>query len=227
MSNLGRLTLAVGQLGDLADELVFVGGCTTELFITDKGSDYVRPTIDVDAIVETGKYGQYTAFEERLRAAGFSHDTSEGAPICRWKCGKTILDVMPVNGEFLGFKSAWYAEAVESAMKHQLTEKLFVKVVSPPYFLATKLEAFSDRGKRDYLGSRDLEDIITVVNGRGELVVEMESVHGAVRSYVAAEIRALLSERGFTDSIPGHLNPDTARISIVLARLERISLIST
>ena len=205
------------------DELVFVGGCTTELFITDLGSDYIRPTIDVDAIVQAVTYVEYTAFEDRLRAAKFSHDTSTGAPICRWKKGETLLDVMPVEGAVLGFNSKWYAEAVESAEVHKITEKLFVKAVSPPYFLATKLEAFFDRGNGDYLGSRDLEDIITVVNGREEIVAEMASAKEAVRSYVAVEVRTLLGERGFIDSLPGHLNPDTARISIVRERFELIS----
>lgn len=222
MSNLGRLILAVEQLGDLADELVFVGGCTTELFITDPGSAYIRPTIDVDAIVDAVTYGQYTDFEARLRAADFSHDTSEDAPICRWKKGETVLDVMPVQAAFLGFNSKWYAGAVESAQQHKITDKLSIKAVSPPYFLATKLEAFTDRGKGDYLGSRDLEDIITVVNGREELLTEIENAQDAVRSYVATEVRALLDQRGFVDSLPGHLNPDTGRISIVRRRLELI-----
>lgn len=223
MSKLELLIRAVKLLGDLADELVFVGGCTTELFITDKGADYVRPTVDVDAIVQTAKYGQYTDFEDRLRAAGFSHDTSPGAPICRWTNGGILLDVMPVDGEFLGFSSKWYREAVNAAEVHEIADKVFVKVVSPPYFLATKLEAFIDRGKNDYLGSRDLEDIITVVNGREEIVGEMARAKETVRLYVTKEIGTLLNKRGFIDSLPGHLNPDADRIDIVLQRLEHLS----
>ena len=226
MSNLGRLIQAVEQLGDLAGDLVFVGGCTTELFITDKGADYVRPTIDVDAIVRAATYSQYTDFEKRLRDAGFRNDTSEGAPICRWKKGGTLLDVLPVNGADLGFTSNWYAEAVDAAQVHKVAEGLFLKAVSPPYFLATKLEAFKDRGKSDYLGSRDLEDIVTVVNGREEIVAEVAAANESVRSYVSEEIGNLLAKRDFVDSLPGHLNPDTARINILRERFESLSRLS-
>jgi hypothetical protein len=50
--NLGLLRDAAGLLKPLLGELVFVGGCTTALFITDTGAAEVRPTYDVDAIAE-------------------------------------------------------------------------------------------------------------------------------------------------------------------------------
>ncbi len=43
-----------------------------------------------------------------------------------------------------------------------------------PYFLATKLEAFDCRGKNDYLMSRDMEDIVTVLDGRSEIIFEVQ-----------------------------------------------------
>jgi len=82
-------------LEPLLGELVFVGGSTTALLITDKAAADVRPTYDVDAIAEITSYAAYTEFSERLRKLGFTEDTSEGAPICRWRQKKTILDVMP------------------------------------------------------------------------------------------------------------------------------------
>ena len=50
--NLEMLRAAVKNLGELADEMVFVGGCTTGLLITDEGAAEVRATDDVDSIVE-------------------------------------------------------------------------------------------------------------------------------------------------------------------------------
>ena len=44
--------LAVEQLGDLANEMVFLGGCATGLLITDPAAPAIRVTRDVDAIVE-------------------------------------------------------------------------------------------------------------------------------------------------------------------------------
>lgn len=50
--NLEILMLAVDRLGDLANEMVFLGGCATGLLITDPAAPAIRVTRDVDAIVE-------------------------------------------------------------------------------------------------------------------------------------------------------------------------------
>jgi hypothetical protein len=44
------LERAAAALGPLADDLVFVGGATIELWITDPGAPGPRPTKDVDAV---------------------------------------------------------------------------------------------------------------------------------------------------------------------------------
>ena len=48
MTNLEMLAHIARGLGDLKDEVVFVGGATIELYITDPGAPKVRPTDDVD-----------------------------------------------------------------------------------------------------------------------------------------------------------------------------------
>lgn len=63
--NLEMLRVAVENLGDLADEMVFVGGCTTGLLITDEGAAEVRATDDVDSIVELTSYAQYNTFWDK------------------------------------------------------------------------------------------------------------------------------------------------------------------
>jgi hypothetical protein len=98
--------------------------------------------------------------------------------------------------------------------------------VNAVYFCASKLEAFGDRGKNDYLGSRDLEDVVAVVDGRQELVGEIKAAQGDVRSYLGKEIAKLLGVREFLDALPGHVPPDSAsqeRITTVMARLREIA----
>jgi hypothetical protein len=63
--NLRLLKQAAKLLIPVLDELVFVGGCTTGLFISDEGAGDVRPTIDVDAITEITSYADYASFSER------------------------------------------------------------------------------------------------------------------------------------------------------------------
>lgn len=190
--------------------MVFLGGSTAALLITDKAAAEVRPTYDVDAIAEIGSYAAYADFSERLRRCGFTEDTGEGAPICRWRQRKTILDVMPLDAKILGFSNSWYKPALDSAVLHDLEADLSIRVVTAVYFCATKLEAFAGRGKNDYQSSHDLEDLMAVVDGRAELVEEIHTAEAEVRTYIAAEVRKLLATHEFLDALPGYLLPDEA-----------------
>ena len=91
-SNTEMLRIAAENLGELRNELVFLGGCVTGLLITDPGAPEPRPTDDVDTIVEAATYSEYIQFSECLKEIGFREDTSEDAPMCRWVKDLTVLD---------------------------------------------------------------------------------------------------------------------------------------
>lgn len=158
----------VRLLAPVLGDLVFVGGCTTGLFITDPAAAGVRPTVDVDAIVDVATDAGYSTLAERLRALGLGEDTSPGAPMCRWRRDGVVVDVMPVDERILGFSNRWYPTALATARTLDLAGQR-VRVVTPPLFVATKLEAFRGRGRGDCLGSHDLEDIVTR-GGAGRLL---------------------------------------------------------
>lgn len=133
---------------------------------------------------------------------------------------------MPLDGSFLGFKNTWYEPALATAGKRELEPGLTILLISPVYFCASKLEVFRDRGKDDYQSSRDLEDMISVIDGREELVGEINAAKGDVRSYLGKQIAQLLQARGFLDALAGHLPPDDAsqaRLTIVTERLRAIA----
>lgn len=67
-----------------------------------------------------------------------------------------------------------------------------IRLITAPVFVATKFEAFHGRGGNDYLASHDLEDIITVIDGRPGLTQEIDQVDAELGRYLAAEINALL-----------------------------------
>ena len=223
--NLEQLIAAAALLRPMLGDLVFVGGAVTSLLVTDEGAGLPRTTLDVDAIAEIGSYAEYTVFGERLRALGFSEDTSEGAPLCRWVHSGTILDVMPLDERILGFSNRWYRAAMEAATMHQLFRDLEIRVVTAPYFLATKIEAFRSRGRGDFLASHDLEDLIFVIDGRSTIVEEVQTEAPLLREYLRTEIAGLLATPGFIDALPGYLLPDAAsqaRIGTVLRRLKAV-----
>jgi hypothetical protein len=224
--NLQLLTDAAKLLKPILEELVFVGGCATALLITDKAAADVRPTFDVDAIAEITSYAAYADFSERLRNLGFQEDAREGAPRCRWRQQTTTFDVMPLDKKILGFSNTWYRPAMDHAGEHELEKDLKIRLVAPVYFCASKLEAFAGRGKNDFHASRDLEDLIAVVDGRAELVGEIQAAARDARSYLAEEIKKLISIREFNDALPGHIPPDAAsqnRVGMIISRLEDIA----
>lgn len=215
-------------LRPLLDELVFVGGCTTGLLVTDVAAGGIRPTKDVDAIAELASYSQYADLSDRLRALGLSEDTSEGAPICRWRHGGFLIDVMPTDDKILGFANQWYVPAVRSAQTVRIAD-CDARLVTPVYFVATKLEAFRGRGKADVLASHDLEDIIAVIDGRPEIIVEIADAPTDVRRYIALEIGQLLDNKVFVEALVGFLLPDPAsqsRRPLLETRLKTIGKMS-
>ncbi len=223
--NLDMVALVAQRLGDLREEVVFLGGAVTALLITDLAAAEVRFTADVDVIVDLATHADYARLSDRIRKLGFKEDTSEGAPVCRWIVGGVKVDVMPTSAKVLGFGNRWYSPAIDHA-EERTVGKLLVRVVSAPFFLATKLEAFDGRGEGDYRASHDLEDLIAVVDGRPELVAEVAAMPKPLCDYLMRRVGQLLDEPAFMVALPGHLPGDEAsqgRVPVVLERLRALA----
>jgi len=218
--NLRRLAEAVRALGPLAHDVCFVGGSIVELLVTDAAARRFRPTLDVDAVAALTTTKQYYTFAERLRQRGFKEKTDDDV-LCRWRHGELILDVMPSDARALGFTNRWYGLALSTAWVAQVDERTEARVATAPCFIATKLEAFAGRGKGDYAGSHDIEDLLSVVDGRAELVEEVEAGPAELRDFLARASAELLRSRIFLNVYEGHLEP--GREPFVRARLERLA----
>ncbi len=224
--NLIILEAMVKALGDLRDALVFVGGCSTGLLVTSVQAQPIRVTKDVDVVVQVASTREYHAMESALRKRGFTHDMSEEAPICRWLYDSLQLDLIPSVPGILGFHNRWYTYAVESAQEAKLPSGASIKLITAPAFVATKLEAFKGRGAQDYLASHDLEDIITVIDGRAPLLDEARATPSELRQYLAEQVRALLEIPDFLDALPGHLPGDPASQAKLPRLIEKLQLLA-
>ncbi|MEW8076681.1 MAG: hypothetical protein AB2810_00490 [Candidatus Thiodiazotropha endolucinida] len=223
--NLKILTQAVERLGILSDEMVFLGGCATGLLITDKAAPPLRVTKDVDTIVEASTLAAYQRFSEKLRKQGFREDFSDGAPLCRWIADDVILDVMPTDSRILGFGNRWYESALKHAEVTTLPSGRNIRMVTAPYFLSTKMEAFDGRGRGDYLLSHDIEDMIAVLDGRPETVNEVQTADQELIENVRARFAQLLSDNRFIAALSGLMPGDQAsqaRVGLVIDRIEAI-----
>ena len=219
---IGRVAEALAAMG--LEDVVFVGGAVVGLLLTDPAAPAPRATDDVDVVLGETSRVAYHRLEERLRDAGYSQPM-EG-PICRWHIDGVNVDLMPINADVLGFTNRWYGAMMGLAVAMDLTDGRRARIVSAPYLVATKLDAFADRGAGDVLYSRDLGDIIALVDGREELVDEVCSTEVAARTFIANAFRALLDDPSFREAIPAHLQPDVAsqaRAPLIQERMRRIA----
>jgi hypothetical protein len=132
------------------------------------------------------------------------------------------VDVLALNEEVLGFTNIWY----EPALKHAFTVTLSgghpIRVITAPFFLGTKMEAFQGRGKMDFQASHDLEDFVAVIEGRDALLQEIAASPQSLRRYLADAAKMLLAESRFLDALPGFVLDDE-RVPLIKGRLATIA----
>lgn len=204
--NLESLSIIAHRLEELCNEVTFVGGCIMGLLITDKAAPDVRFTFDVDCIINVITKPDYHSLSEKLRQKGFKEMFLGNHPICRWNCNDILIDIMPTDKSVLGFSNKWYKDAQSNAISQKINNSTNINVISAPYFLATKLEAFKDRGKKDFLLSHDLEDIISLIDGRPEIVSDTSNAPDNLKKYLSFEFITLMNNDQFLQALPGHLN---------------------
>lgn len=223
-ANLRMLEFVARKLGVLNEEVVYLGGCSTALFINDPLLFDVRPTRDVDCIVDIISRSEYYKFAKKLEKQGFKQSINESV-ICRWHYDDIILDVMPTDEEILTFGNRWYKKAIKNPITHQLANDLTIKSVTAPYLLATKIEAFHARGNRDFLASQDFEDIINVISGYVEIADEVNSENNILKQNLKNFFKEMINDSEFITALPAHIDdvPDIAsRLETIKKRIKGI-----
>ena len=161
IDNLERVSAVLASLPDL---FVFTGGATISLYVDEILWDEIRPTKDVDCVVEIYSLLEYYSLAERLRLRGLQECTDLDAPLCRWVYQDLIIDVMPCDEGVLGFSNRWYKEGIANRITYRLPSGREIWIFPPIYLLASKVEAFLGRGK-DLRMSKDIEDIVVLLDG--------------------------------------------------------------
>lgn len=208
-TNIVRIKSVNNLLSRLDVDFVFVGGAVVSLYV-EREAEEARPTDDVDVLVEIYSRVDYDKMEARLRELGFQNDTTSKF-VGRYTHSGLIVDFMPINEKVLGFSNRWYNEAFRHAVFEQLDEQTVVKIFSPPYFIATKLEAFKSRGKNssgenDGRTSSDFEDIVFVLTHRESIWLEMAAAEPSLKQYLQDEFRVLMENPYFEEWIDTHTN---------------------
>ena len=188
-------------LDELQEKAVFTGGTTVPFYLTTDSPPPPRPTRDVDFVVQVASRAAYVHLQERLRELGFREDV-ESKVICRWKYKEIIVDIMPTEGDILGFANQWHKLGMSDLWKVSLDEGCTINLFSSVYFLASKLAAMQGReGGMDIRYSQDFEDIVSLLQGRKELEAEVNAAGEEVKDFIRESMEKLLSNRLLQEAI--------------------------
>lgn len=208
--NIVRLKAVANALKKLKTEVVFVGGATVSLYANHETAAEVRPTADVDVVIELLSYTDYSKLDEKLRAIGFINDIESGV-ICRYRIEGIVVDIMPTTSDAIGFSNKWYPDGFKHAIQYTIDEDNLISIFSLPYFIAAKLEAFRSRGKSNYRFSSDFEDIVYVLENAENLFEKLYDVSNKLRYYLVNEFKLLLADPDFEEGLYAHLEFKTAQ----------------
>ncbi len=202
--NIVRLKAVALALKGLKQEYAFVGGATVSLYATNPElAGEIRPTDDIDVVVELASYKGYAELDERLRNLGFVNDIRSGI-ICRYTIQGIIVDVMPTDPSVIGFSNRWYPEGFESAVSYQL-DRATIQIFSLPYFFASKWEAFKGRGNNDYRASKDFEDIVYVLENADDFETQIQNSPEHLKVYLRDGLKKIINRDDFEEGIYAHL----------------------
>lgn len=208
-------------LQDLNEKMVFVGGAVISVYTDDPAADEIRPTSDIDMAIKLTTYADWVKLSSRLLELGFNPNP-EGHATCSFLFNDIEIDIMPSQPGALGSTNRWYEPGFESLQEIKVNEQT-IQVLSAPYFIATKFEAFRSRGT-DYRTSHDFEDVIYIIDNRTSIVEEVLQADAVVRQYIREECTKILSDRNFPEIISVHIHPImlSERLAIVIEKLKKM-----
>ena len=180
---IANLAQVAKVLAPIPERFVFTGGAKIVLYLDEILWDEVRPTLDVDCVVEITSRADYYRLAEQLRGVGLEEDRAKDSPLCRWRYGDLIVDVMPCDESVLGFTNRWYPEAITHRVSYGLPDGQEIWIFSPIYFLASKVEAFGGRGG-DWRYSKDMEDIVLLLDGCEALLSDFRQANPGVQDFL-------------------------------------------
>lgn len=222
--NLALVAQVAKGLQELREKMVFIGGAVISLYTDDPAAEEIRPTSDIDMTINLANYNEWAQMQERLAELKFYPDP-EGHSICSYKYDKIAVDIMPAEDSSIGISNIWYKPGFKYLQQIELPEGVKINILPSPYFLATKLEAFKDRGANDFYGSHDYEDIIYLLDNRIKIVEEILAADEDVRTYIKQEINGIKNHPQANEILAMHIHPlvREERFGMLMEKIEKIT----
>lgn len=222
--NISLVSHVAKGLQELREKMVFVGGAVISLYTDDPAAEEIRPTSDIDMTINLANYADWVQMQERLAELQFYPDP-QGHSICSYKYGDIAIDIIPAGDSSIGVSNKWYKPGFQFIQQIQLSEGININVLPSPYFLATKLEAFKDRGKSDFYGSHDYEDIIYLLDNRTTIVEEILAAENNVKEYIKTELTTIKNHPQADEILAIHIHPliREERFKLLMEKIEKLT----
>jgi predicted nucleotidyltransferase len=219
--NLAVVAEVARALQNLKEQIVFVGGAVVSLYTDDPAADEIRPTGDIDITINVVNLSDWSHLQDQLATLGFYPDPF-GHSICSYKYNNIPVDIMSVEDSPFGPTNKWYKIGFNKLWT-VLVEDQVIKILAAPCYLATKFEAFLDRGN-DYRTSHDIEDIIYIIDNSTNIVCEVIESESKIRLFIAQQFQHLLDIGMLDEVLMAHIHPLMLEERMPLAK-EKIELI--
>lgn len=221
--NLALVAQVANGLKELNEKMVFIGGAVISLYTDDSAAEEIRPTTDIDMTINLANYNEWAQMQERLSELEFYPDP-HGQSICSYKFEKIAIDIMPAEDSSIGMSNKWYKPGFKNLQQVKLPEGVSINILPSPYFLATKLEAFKDRGQNDFYGSHDFEDIIYLIDNRTTIVQEILKSDEEIKQFIKHELATIKNHPQANEILAMHIHPliREERFQMLMKKIETI-----
>ncbi|PAM91868.1 hypothetical protein B4N84_23890 [Flavobacterium sp. IR1] len=210
-------------LGELNEEVIYVGGATVSLYINDPAADDVRPTKDIDISLSVATINELEDIREKLDVKGFTQ-SAELDVICRFKFEDILIDVMNTNPIAWAPANKWFKKGFQNLEKIKI-EECTIQIMPFNYFLASKFSAYEDRGGDDPRFSHDIEDISYILDNRTdwEIIISQETDQ-EVKDFLLEKLKLIKEDSKFQEAILGNLFYEHAeeRFRILLNKINEV-----
>ncbi len=202
--NLSVVAEVAKALKNYKDKMVFVGGAVVSLYTDDAAAGEIRPTGDIDLTLNIINLSNWVIIQEELSKLGF-HPDPFGHAICSYKYKDIPVDIMATEDGPLEPSNRWYKIGFTDLWKVKVKTQE-INILKAPYYLATKFEAFNNRGT-DYRTSHDMEDIIYILDNRIDIVNEIKKSPIVVKNYIKSELQKIIDNNLLDEILESHIHP--------------------
>jgi predicted nucleotidyltransferase len=165
-------------------------------------------------------FAELEELREQLIEKGFTQNAKDTVN-CRFRYEDLKVDVMSTKSVGWAPSNLWFAQGFKKAITKTLDE-VTIKVLPLPYFLATKMEAFFDRGVMDVYASHDLEDIVYLFNYTTDIDEQILAAEKEIKDFLMEKLKIFTNDNTILTAIRGSLYYDQAdeRMEIIQERID-------